>query len=921
LRTETLTFLFTDIEGSTALLERVGGEVYGTVLAEHHRLIRDVISRNGGREVETQGDAFFVVFSSAAACVAAAAQIQAAIAERTWPGGNRVRVRMALHSGEASETSTGLVGLDIHRAARVAAVAWGGQILLSETAAALVRDSLQDGTWLRDLGLHRLKDLNRPARIFQLEVPGLNAEFPSLRSLDNPELASNLPAPSASFIGRDAELAGVRRLVASSRLVTLAGAGGCGKTRLALEVAGELLDGSREGVWLVDLAAVTEQEAVTSSVTGTLGITGQPGRRELETLLDVLGPQSLLIILDNCEHLISSCAALADAILTRCPKVRLLATSREPLGIAGESVYRVPSLSLPAEDGDDPAALGRSDAVALFLERARGHGVQLALDEQSGPLIASTCRRLDGMPLAIELAAARLRALSVSELHDLLDQRFRLLTGGSRAALERQQTLRATVEWSYGLLTEPERSLLRRLSVFVGGFDRRAAAAVYVSGEIDEFEIMDLLGSLVDKSLVVADQKAGGLRYRLLETIRQFAAEHLVELDEHEAARIGEAHVEYFLALVEEAAPGLTGPEPERWFAELDANYPNIQRAIERAAEEEDKTSVVLRFVLALAYYWFTRGRRRDAFGYVMPALERPQAELEPPLRVRALTVAASCALADDSRTMLGVAEQAAKEAALLSDEKLEAWATVTLAGARHFAGEAEAAYRLAKVALEQARLIGDDLLLAEAMLTTVACSRNIDPARADALHREAVAHAERSGNVLFGHDLHMHAGEGALEGDDLTTAREHLDRAAQVAQLVAPASWYVKVPLGLLLRAEGQHDEAIAMLRDTVRATYRVGDRMRLAYSVLGIACVAADRSEWKRAAELHGAADGVHERIGPTWLRYDFQRRASMQRVRESIGDAEFEHAYSTGHGLGLDAAVGLALSESRVGAVGTR
>src|SRR5215472_12188818 len=357
--------------------------------------------------------------------------MQQAMSAHSWPAGERVRVRMGVHAGEAARTATGLVGLEVHRAARVAAVGYGGQVLLSEAAAVLLRDTLPPGVSLTDLGVHRLKDLGRPERIFQLQAAGLQAGFPPPRSLGNPALPNNLPAHLASFIGRDRELSEVRALVESSRLVTLTGAGGSGKTRLSLRLAADLLDGSGDGVWLVELAAVSTEDAVAPAICEALGIAGQPGRPVVETLLDALTPQDMLIVLDNCEHLIGGCAKTADAILRRCPKVHLVATSREPLGIGGEAIYRVPSLSLPGS-GDGTLAAAPSDAVALLAERAKEQGTGLSLDEQNGPLAAAICRRLDGMPLAIELAAARLRSLSLQALHDRLDQRFRLLTGGSR---------------------------------------------------------------------------------------------------------------------------------------------------------------------------------------------------------------------------------------------------------------------------------------------------------------------------------------------------------------------------------------------------------------------------------------------------------------------------------------------------------
>ena len=612
---ETFTFLFTDIEGSTALLRRLRESLYTQVLADHRSLIRSGLAAHGGREVDTQGDGLFAVFSSPSACLAAVVDMQKALETHAWPAGEHVRVRMGIHTGEASKTATGLVGLDVHRAARVAAVGYGGQVLLSEAAAALVRDWIPAQAALKDLGVHRLKDLGRPEHIFQLQVPGLQAEFPPLRSLGNPALLNNLPAQLSTFIGRARELSEVRALVESSRLVTLTGAGGCGKTRLSLQVAAEMLDGSGDGVWLVELAAVSDPDAVPSVIIEALGIAPQAGRPALEALLDALAPQDLLIVLDNCEHLIDACAKTADALVRRCPRVHLVATSREPLGIDGETIYRVPSLSLPASGASE--APETSDAVALFLDRARAQGAGLTVNEETLPVIVSVCQRLDGLPLAIELAAARLRSLSLTGLHDRLDQRFRLLTGGSRTALARQQTLRATVDWSYSLLNGAEQSLLRRLSTFAESFDLDAAEAVCGFGEIDVFDVAELLGALVDKSLVVAEPAGGALRYRLLETIRRFAAERLAEAGEDEAAAVAAAHGRHYLSVAEAAAPHLRGSDQSDWFARLDADHANLRRATQYASSVPGGTEQVLRFAVALDRYW---GGRQPAHGSDGPA-------------------------------------------------------------------------------------------------------------------------------------------------------------------------------------------------------------------------------------------------------------------------------------------------------------
>jgi class 3 adenylate cyclase len=364
---QTLTFLFTDIEGSTALLRQLGAE-YAGVLADHHKIIRVALAAHDGQEVDTQGDAFFAVFTSPSACVAAAIEMQRALQSHPWPAGGEVRVRMGIHSGEASRTAVGFVGLDVHRAARIAAVAHGGQVVLSAATAALLPDPPPAGARITDLGRHRLKDLGRPEQIFQLDADGLPTAFPPLASLDNPKLLNNLPVQVSSFIGRDAELAEVRRLITSSRLVTLTGSGGAGKTRLGLQVAAGLLDGSGDGVWFADLAPLHDQDLVAVTVANVLGVSVDPDRPVIAALADAIGRRALLVLLDNCEHVIDVCAKLADALLRSCPNIALLATSREPLGIDGERVYRVPSMGTPA-DGDDPDTIRDTEAVRLFTDR------------------------------------------------------------------------------------------------------------------------------------------------------------------------------------------------------------------------------------------------------------------------------------------------------------------------------------------------------------------------------------------------------------------------------------------------------------------------------------------------------------------------------------------------------------------------
>jgi predicted ATPase/class 3 adenylate cyclase len=913
---ETLTFLFTDIEGSTALLRRAGEDVYAQVLAGYHAIIRSGLAGHGGREVDTAGDGFFAVFSSPGACLAAVLQMQRALQAHGWPGGERVRVRMGVHTGEASRAAAGLVGLDVHRAARVAAVGYGGQVLVSETAAALVRDRLPPGVSLADLGVHRLKDLGRPERIFQLQAADLQAGFPPLRSLDNPALPNNLPAQLATFIGRGRELAEVRTLVGSSRLVTLTGAGGCGKTRLALQVAAGLLDGSGDGVWLVELAAVTDEDAVAPAIARALGMTGQPGRPAVEALLDALAVQDVLIVLDNCEHLIGGCAKTAEAILRRCPRVRLLATSREPLGIGGETIYRVPSLSLPGPGQVGTAAAGSCDAVALFADRARAQGAGLRVDEQTVSVVVSICRQLDGMPLAIELAAARLRSLSLTDLHDRLGQRFRLLTGGSRTAPGRQRTLRATVEWSYSLLTGAERLLLGLLSVFAGSFGLDAAEAVCGFGDIEVFEVADLLGSLVDKSLVVAGPAGPDLRYRLLETIRQFAAERLAEAGEGEAAVVAAAHCQHFLSVAETAAPHLAGPDQGRWLARLDADQANLRRAAAHAAADPDGTAQVLRFGAALRRHWLARSRYQEALTLLVPVLERPEARADPALFGAALVAAADAAWDCDVAAGLQLGERAVEFARQLGDDRLLIDSLAALCGDYYFAGQPSKGLPLGQESVERARRLGDDVVLGASLLRYLPSVDLIDPARVGQLFAEAIACTERSGDHLIAYLLRNNAGGHALRAGDIPAARAHLEQAARAARAIGEESSAVPNNLGWVLRQEGDPDGARSMFEAALRISRRNGSRLRMAGDILGLACLAADLGDWHRAGVLHGAAQALVDRTGIPWLTpYARYRQDSLDQVRARLGEEQFDRVYANGTTLSLEQALDAALAEHRL------
>jgi len=915
LATQTLTFLLTDIEGSTVLLQRLG-EAYAQVLADHHQLIRAGLAAHGGEEIDTQGDAFLAVFTSPSACAAAAIEMQRAFLSHPWPAGQAVRVRMGIHSGEAAETAAGLVGLGLHRAARIAAVAHGGQIVVSAATAALLRDSLPDGASLKDLGLHRLKDLGRPEQLFQLEAEGLPTAFPPLRSPDNPKLLNNLPAQVSSFIGRDAELAEVHRLVSTFRLVTLTGAGGVGKSRLGLQAAAGLLDGSADGVWFSDLAPLQDPALVVVTVAGVLGIHENRGVPLADTIVEAIGRRSLLVLLDNCEHVIGACAKLADALLRNCPNVRLLATSREPLGIDGEHVHRVPSMTTPA-DGDDVDAIGKSEAVRLFADRAAQHGVQLAWEELTAPVIGRICRRLDGIPLAIELAAARLAVMPVTELDARLDQRFAILTGGSRVGLPRQQTLLAMVDWSWELLNGAERQVLARLSVFAGGFGLAAAEAVAAGPDVLATEVLGHVGALVDKSLVQFDDTpAGPGRYRLLETVRQYAAGQLDAL----GPAAGAAHRDYYLALAEAAAPQLVAADQVAWLDRLDAELGNLRAAIAFSLTQADPEPG-LRLAASLGGFWQARGHAAEGADALRAFLDAPAAQASTLPRAWALVAAARLLETTDGYVIAGdYCEEALAIARAVGDENLAAEALYERAWVLLRQGQPRAAPPLIEESLGLARRLGEPhltgrLLIARSYAAYIAGS----PADAARDAAEALRLFRQAGDRLQAGLTLGNLGFIELSAGDLDAARRHLAEALDIARALDNRDGlaYGTFNLGLAEYLTGSADAAGALFAESLALAWRIGMKRQTGYSLIGLAMAGHGGAGPGWSARLHGAADQALADLGETIEPLEGRLAGrDRQRLRAAMGAEAFEAEYAAGRTAGLAVVADEALQGSRAG-----
>ncbi len=933
---ETRTFLFTDIEGSTALLRRLGDDAYAALLAEHHRVIRAALAAHEGHEYDTQGDSFFITFNSTSSCVAAAIDAQRLLSEHAWPNDEKVLVRMGIHTGEATERETGLVGYEVHRAARLAAVAHGGQILLSGAAAVLVEDALPREIALRNLGSHRLKDLGRPETIFQLVVPGLPDEFPGLRSLDSPDVANNLPSSLTPFIGRTDDVAQLRELVSRCSLITLTGAGGAGKTRLALQLAADLFERGPDGVWFVTLASVRDPEAVSLTVVESLGLasasTTQTEQME-RSLVHRLKPQSVVLVLDNCEHVVGAVARLADSIRRECPNVLIIATSREPLGVEGEEIYRVRSLTLPTGEVEGVNDLSGCESVELFISRARSHDKSYRLDDETAPEVASICRRLDGIPLAIELAAARLSTMSVNDLSRRLDQRFKLLTGGARSAMPRQQTLGATVAWSYDLLSVEEQDFLRRLTVFVGGFDLEAAEAVGATDRALANDVADRLGSLVNKSLVVAERDSGSLRYWMLETIRQFAVEQSVQTDGAGLVMAVRArHAAYYLELCESARSKIWGgAEQVHWVRRLDIEWDNIYAAFAYYAEEEGGVSPLIRLGIATERVLATRPN--TAPYDLMATVLTSGVVLEPRVRLGGIIVVceawSSTFRSEDesSRKMLGdLFEEGFALATGLADEFAQTRLLLIRAFRRALASDQGGDESLEEDLVDRARAVGDLVLIGFALLVrgVSAAQRRSDDV-ADAAMSESMESYRRAGDSIgvstaqvFYITAHMRR-----EGD-FQPLIPYIDEAIAVSESVGSlaAMWLLRWQLGYAALVAGDVETAERECRVGLQIQRRLGhEPWAFVFAIFVLACTADLRGNFVAAARLRGAtatmADQLPPGTGYRWTNDEYVLLEKMEaNLVSELGERTYGQERAVGSALAFDDVCRLALTYQHSG-----
>lgn len=921
------TFLFTDLVASTQLWEEEP-EAMERALARHDALLRACMLRHGGRVFNTAGDSFHVAFEQVTAALKAAVEAGISLVTEAWPTSTPLEARMALHRGPAVQRDDGFFGPTLNRCARLLAAGHGQQVLLSGSVVeGAAEQELPELTW-RDLGLQRLRDLRVPERVFQLLHPALPSEFPPLRSDAVPQ--GNLPAPVTSFVGRQSEMAEIQRLLGGSRLVSLTGPGGCGKTRLALETGAQVAGDFRDGVWVTEFEGLVDPALVPQAVANALGLRmssrlrprqgsqGDAASRQQadawsERLVEALAAKQLLLVLDNCEHLVQAVARLSAALLRHCPDMRILATTREALGLPGEAVLTVPPLALPPEAASaSPEALLSSEAVRLFVDRARQAQAQFSLSTENAADVAQICRRLDGIPLALELAAARVRLLSPRQIAERLDDRFRLLTGGSRTAVARQQTLRATMDWSYELLAAPERALLRRLAVFHRGFSLEAAEAVCgdpgdQGDEVQGQSVMDLLGQLLDKSLVTAEEASD--RYELLETVREYGLERLIEAGEVLAYR--DRHASWCAALARAAAAEYRGPDQALWLARLNGVHRDLRAALAWSLDGGDAARA-LGLAADLWWFWFLRGFLSEGRGWLERALALPDDPGQAGLRAEVLLGTGALAWRQRDYAAAGAYLELALGAfAGLGDLRGKARTRRYLGRVAQFQGHYVAAMEAFQDSLSSFEALGDEPgqartldamglaawqqgLLDQAtdwLERSLTLSRRLGDLHgiADALNilgrvahdrgrlEEAIALYEDSLEVfrLLGDEVSLAYGYhklGSLLGlqGDRERARELLDlalgRCRDLGERRGVA--YALNGLGDLARAEGRLEEAATLFGDSLRLSREIGDQRGIADALrnLGwLACQAGRRDE--AFVDLHEAMErflAMEDRIG---------------------------------------------------------
>src|SRR5579872_1368892 len=902
LPTGTVTFLFTDIEGSTERWES-HREAMKAAVARHDGLMRAAIEAHGGYVFKTVGDAFCAAFRTAPEAIRAAVEAQRALLKEDFSSVDGLHVRAALHSGYAHERDGDYFGPTVNRVARLLAIGHGGQILVSAATTDLAQGELPPQTSLRDLGAHRLKDLAHPEHVFALIAPDLVSEFAPLKSLD--ALPNNLPLQVTSFIGRESEVDEVKSLVDKGRLLTLSGPGGVGKTRLALQAGAELLDRYPDGVWLVEFATLTDPDLVPSEVALILNVRVAADHSLTDSIVFTLNRKRMLLILDNCEHLVSAVARLARAIVQSCPTVNLIATSREGLGIAGKQIVRVTSLTIPAKSEALTAKNAvQFGAIALFADRAGLASKSFHLTDENVAVVADICRRLDGIPFAIELAAARVKVLSVADLSRALHERFRVLTGGDRTALPRQKTMRALIDWSYDLLSEKEKAMLRRLAVFAGGCTAEEASMVCQGGEIDALDVLDMVSLLVDKSLIVAETSGETARYRLLDSTREYALEKLSESGERET--VERQHAEFYRKLAQEAGELYFRAAPPTWLADVQLELDNFRAAMDWGLAERRDPILAGSIAGALGDFWFEAGLVGVGLRSVNAALEALDEDIRSrPDDRRVQAVAASLYLAaanlSSGERTCEVGQRALELYTKLGARRGAAWSRYSLGFGHYEAGRANDARQLVGQARSEFQALGLDrwtvrCLNLEAVLHWI--DGHLDGARV--MYSKALETSKRIADargiaLVVGNLAELEFGAGNVErAIELGTEANELNR--RIGRVSIVANGHCNLAAYRIRRGD------LEAGRESAREALRIAREVQLshiiAYGSQHLALIEAERGDPSRAALLLGYVEGYLRTAGQVRQTTEaWGYAAIMTALRAKLSEAEISTLIAEG------------------------
>ena len=908
-----MTFLFTDVESSTKMWER-NPSVMQKALSRHDEILRSAIEANGGYVFKTVGDAFCAAFPAAPDALDAALVAQRALSDEPWNEGLAIKAKMALHTGTVEERDGDYFGPPVNRVARLLSIANGGQVLLSTSTQELARDELPSESGLRDLGEHRLKDLFRPERIFQLGAPGLPSEFPPLRTLES--RPNNLPMQPTPLVGRERETAEVadRVRIEEARLLTLTGPGGTGKTRLALQAAADLLEKFEDGVFFVALATITDPALVASAIAGPLGVK-ESGDQPLEEGLEAyLRDRNLLLVLDNFEQVLEG-APLVGELLEACPKLKVLATSRIPLRLYGEKEYPVPPLALPDPTVLPPLeVLTQYEAVRLFVDRARAVKADFEITNESAPAVAEICARLDGLPLAIELAAARVRLLPPQKMLQRLGNRMKLLKGGARDLPTRQQTLRGAIDWSHELLEDEDKTLFRRMAVFAGG--RTLEAMEEICDPEGNLDVLEGVESLLEKSLIRQEEGPGGEpRFVMLETMHEYGREKLQQSGEAET--IKRAHAEYFLELAEEAEPELVGPEEAAWLDRLEAEHDNLRGALSWSLGGGDGV-LGLRLAGALGRFWRVRGHFSERRGWLEEALAGC-GEAPADARARALVVSGTLAVDQgDFERAKASSQEALALYRGLGHRRGAAYSLFNIAWAELMQGNDEQAAPLVDQTLTMARESGYDWVISCALnaLASIAGDRG-DYERAEASYEEALASARKLGSrqmaaIVLGNMGCLQAVRGDYERAE-ALLEEVLAGSRELKDIYGVAM--VLLNLGLVVTRRGDHERARRLLKESLLLSRQLGSKITIAECLEILSEMAGALGDFRRAARLWGAADALREAINAPWP--PLERRLYepyLAAIRSRADEALWRRSWEEGQAMTMEEAFTYALEDTQ-------